>query len=130
MRMEIEQDTPRRKCESISLADSDAMFFPGRGGKPFKAQAFCNDCTFVRQCLTEAIELRLEGFFAGTTETERKAMRPFQFMRSLMDFMPPEPDREARQIFLKVFTSEDSRSWMDTVEPTESELLVLDTAAS
>ncbi len=101
------------------------MFFPGRGGKPFKAQTFCHDCPFVAKCLVEAIELKLVGFFAGTTEREREAMRPYHFVRSLMDFMPPEPDPDVRVVYLKVVTSEDPRAWMDKEEPTLNELDLL-----
>lgn len=120
--MGTEYGDARRKCEQLSLRESDAMFFPGRGGKPFQARNFCTDCPFIAKCLTEAIELKLIGFFAGTTEDERTAMRPYHFMRSLMDFMPPEPDRNERPVYLKVIVTEDPRAWMDVADPTPEEL--------
>lgn len=117
----------KRKCESLSPAEADEIFFPGRGKKPFRARAFCFDCPFISQCLTEAIELDVPGFWAGTSEQERRSMRGIHYSGklALFNLMPPEPDPTARPIYLKVFTSEDPRKWMDEVEPTEEELLAM-----
>lgn len=66
--------SPEAKCQSLSPTESDAMFFPGTGGKVNKARDFCNGCPIGRACLIEAIEYGLAGFISGTTEKERKVM--------------------------------------------------------
>lgn len=126
MSMGIGNREPVQKCSQLSPQAADAIFFPGRGGKPFRAKAFCSDCPFQRSCLTDAIEFRLEGFWSGTTETERRAMEQYHFIRSLVSLLPPEPDPNERVVYLKVFTSEDSHAWMDTVEPPVEELLAIE----
>lgn len=63
-----------RACASLSPTECDAIFFPGSGGKPTKAKELCATCPFIKACLTEAIELQLDGFFAGTTLDERRMM--------------------------------------------------------
>lgn len=52
----------------------DSIFFPSSGGKPTKAKLLCESCPVKSNCLQQAIELRLEGFYAGTTLTERDTM--------------------------------------------------------
>lgn len=62
------------KCRTMSIEEADAMFWPGSGGKPTAAKAFCSDCPMIKFCLMEAIEKGLTGFWAGTTDTERTQM--------------------------------------------------------
>lgn len=62
------------RCASLTPSESDALFFPGSGGKSTKAQTFCSQCPVKSLCLQQAIELRLEGFYAGTTFDERNNM--------------------------------------------------------
>ena len=62
------------RCRSMTPQECDVVFFPGSGGKPTKANAWCSQCPLLRACLFEAIELKLDGFFAGTTPDERKIM--------------------------------------------------------
>lgn len=50
------------------------IFFPGSGGKPTRAKEFCNGCPMAAHCLRKACEEGLQGFIAGTTESERKLM--------------------------------------------------------
>ena len=61
-------------CRSLTLEESDSIFFPSRGGKPTKAKKLCGSCPVQKECLDEAIRLKLEGFYAGTTFSERECM--------------------------------------------------------
>lgn len=112
-----------RKCEALTPSEADALFFPGPGGKSYRANIYCGDCPFIRQCLTEAIELGLEGFYAGTSEQQRKKMVDLHKMRvtPIVTFLPPEPP--SRRVYLKVFVSEDTHKWLDEdLEPSLEEL--------
>lgn len=117
-----------RKCASLSPNDADRLFFPGPGGKSHKARQFCSDCPFIAECLADAIENDLEGFFAGETQNSRRQMASLHHMRitPLVDVLPPE--RSGRIVYLKVFTQPE-REWLDSdLEPTAEELLLLDIA--
>lgn len=126
--MGSEQLEAVRKCTRLTPEDADNLFFPGPGGKSHKAKQFCADCPFISQCLADAIERDLEGFFAGETQESRRQMAAIHHMRvkPLIDELPPEPDRESRVIYLKVFTQPE-REWLDQdLEPSPEELLLLD----
>jgi hypothetical protein len=66
-----------RKCNQLSPQQADEMFFGGRGSKPTKARNFCGNCPVMRECVTLASELDLDGFWAGTTKDERRGMATF-----------------------------------------------------
>lgn len=72
------------------------MFFPGSGGKSKKAEAFCGGCPVRNKCLEDALTPGVAGFFAGTTEKERKHMSKFvkTVKYALADTLPPEPERK------------------------------------
>ena len=112
------------KCaKELSPEQSDALFFPGTGGKPHKAEKFCSTCPFKGQCLQDAIQFKLKGFFAGTTEEQRRAMAFMHNMRARELEMPPEPDPTERKIYLKVFSPDDTHAWLDeNFEPDPEEL--------
>lgn len=124
-----DREAVQRKCAALSFGDSDALFFPGPGGKVNKARAFCDDCPLKAQCLLDAIDGDLEGFYAGTTKDERKEMQRFRqgvmmeltvFIDSLLP-KKPEPGRRIKK--REVLPS--PHAWLDEVEPTEEELLML-----
>lgn len=111
------------RCTELSPEKSDALFFPSTGGKPHKAKEYCKGCPFRRECLTDAIVNKLSGFFVGTTEDERRDMAFVQHIKVTGLNMPPEPDRDKRVIYLKVFTPPDAHNWLDEdLEPSEEEL--------
>jgi hypothetical protein len=62
------------KCNELTPQEADALFFPGSGGKPTKAESFCSGCPVLADCLNDAIKYRLEGFIAGTTLEDRCRM--------------------------------------------------------
>jgi len=113
------------KCASLTAQRADELFFPTSGGKPHKAKQFCNDCPFKRRCLIDAIEKSLVGYFAGTTDEDRRHMRKLHGIKVTGLDMPPEPDRTTRKILLKVFTPDDPRDWLDDIrlEPSVEELV-------
>lgn len=117
------------KCRKLSPLEADALFFPSSGGKPQKAATFCSDCPIKALCLVKAIEQKLNGYFAGTTDDDRRVMsrlHNIQVVAPLEADMPPEPDRAKRRIYRKVFSPDDPRNWLDegTLEPTAEELAV------
>ncbi len=118
-----------RKCTALSPKDSDALFFPGPGGKVNKARAYCEDCPLVNQCLINAVDNNLDGFFAGSTKDERKEMAKFRdnVIKDLSDWvdslLPKKPVPGRRVAKRQVLP--DQHAWLDEVEPTDEELLLL-----
>lgn len=123
----LQDAKPRRKCEALSLEDADDIFFPSTPGKkPTRAKALCATCPFESVCLLEALENDLKGFYAGTTEPERKVMAKMRgiVQKSIDDLIPePEKPTAAKPKYLKVVVSPEFHAWMDEVEPSEDELL-------
>lgn len=58
-------------CSTLTPQQADAIFFPNSGGKPTKAKALCDTCPIMGMCLKKACEEGLEGFYAGTTQSDR-----------------------------------------------------------
>lgn len=112
----------RRKCEVLTASQADRLFFPGKGGKSNKAKLFCGDCPFQGQCLREAIELDLEGFYSGTTKAERDEMA--KFLNLVINPLTPEIiESKRKRVYRKIVISEDPHAWLDKVSgPTEQEL--------
>ena len=65
----------RSNCRQMDAATVDSIYFPESGGKPTKAKQACWGCPVTASCLKAAIEGNLQGFWAGTTEDERRMMR-------------------------------------------------------
>jgi hypothetical protein len=65
------------KCASLNPNEVDDLFFIGRGKSPKPAQAFCEGCPVRKQCLYYAVYYNLDGIWAGTTDDERRNLRPF-----------------------------------------------------
>lgn len=107
-----------RRCLDLTPQQADAMFFPGSGGKPTKANEYCSGCSVQRDCLIEAIESGLSGFWAGTTDAARAVMaRSFHVkLGSIEDVMPPEP--KARRIYRHVIITSVTTTvdYLDTLE--------------
>lgn len=108
------------KCKNLTPLESDQIFFPSSGGKPTQAREYCADCPVVAQCLQEAIELKLDGFIAGTTPKERKVMAEKWHIEvaPLVDSMPPEPIK--RRVYRKIQSPIlDTVAFLDSIlEPT------------
>lgn len=115
-----------RCAKELTPHEADALFFPPAGGKPHKAKAFCKSCPFIDKCLIDAIEKKLVGYFAGTTDDDRRRMVFVHDMKIKVTGldMPPEPDRVVRKVYRKVFTATDPRDWLDDsdLEPEAQEL--------
>ena len=62
-------------CSSLSLVESEDLFFPGHGKKSLKAQKFCdnNHCPVKTECIISATLNSEVGIWGGTTEKERKS---------------------------------------------------------
>lgn len=65
------------KCVSLTPKDADELFYIGRGKSPKAAKAFCSGCPVRKQCLFYAVYYNLQGIWAGTTDDERKNLKPF-----------------------------------------------------
>lgn len=105
------------------------MFFPGPGGKVNKARVFCSDCPVVKQCLINAVDNNLDGFFAGSTKDERKEMAKFRqnVIQDLSDFVEsllPKTLDVGRRV-KKAAPLPEVHEWLDQVEPTDEELLAI-----
>lgn len=76
-------------CRNLTPEQADAIFFPSGGGKSNKAQKFCESCPVLKECLQNALEKGAVGFWAGTTEPERRRMIEFlQLIPSQLDTIP------------------------------------------
>lgn len=118
-----------KKCTNLTPSEADAMFFPGPGGKVNKARGFCSDCPFQNPCLLNAVDNNLDGFYAGSTKDERNEMSRFRdnILEDLSDFVEsllPKKPQLGRRI-AKARPLPEVHAWMDEVEPSEEELLLL-----
>ena len=68
--MRIHQWTDRARCRRI---DPDALFVQGAAQN--RAKLICRGCPVRTQCLTDALDSRIEfGVWGGMTERERRAL--------------------------------------------------------
>lgn len=62
-------------CASLSLAESDKLFFSESPKRIEMAKALCAQCPATQRCLEYALENEIEfGIFGATTPLERKAL--------------------------------------------------------
>lgn len=62
-------------CATLTLKESDKLFFSESPKKIAKAKAMCAECPAITKCLEYALDQEIEfGIFGGTTPQERKAM--------------------------------------------------------
>lgn len=59
------------RCKDLTVDESAALFFLGRGGSPAKAKAFCAECPVRLNCLQTAVVYGERGIWAGMTDEER-----------------------------------------------------------
>jgi WhiB family redox-sensing transcriptional regulator len=113
------------KCQKLTPDVADKIFFPKPGGKSKTARLFCESCPVEKQCLEEALRYGGPGFWAGTTEDERRRMIDFLGLlpQQLDDFIPPVVRRRLRA----VKKGEEIRDLLADLEgPTEDELKEID----
>lgn len=113
------------KCGKLSPEIADKIFFPKPGGKSKTARMFCQRCPVEPQCLNEALQYGGPGFWAGTTEEERKRMANFLGLlpAQLDDFVPPVVRRRLRI----VRSTEPVKDLLADLDgPTEEELKEID----
>lgn len=116
------------KCAKLAPSESDAIFFPKPGGKSKTADIFCSDCPVRNKCLNEALLRGGSGFWAGTTEPERRRMTLFLKLlpNQLDDFMPVEPTARSRRLILvPVSVNVLNDPLYDVADPTEADLLAV-----
>lgn len=112
----------KSRCSKLSSQQADKLFFPGRGGSNKKAEAFCSGCPVVGICLEYAIENDLEGFYAGTTKSQRRIMATFRGIQVKVENLIPDPPKR-RRVFRKIIKTPDVHEWLDIVSgPAEEEL--------
>lgn len=69
---------PWREDAICAQTDPD-LFFPEKGQSPAEAKALCHTCLAEADCLAYALRNHETfGVWGGTSENERKAMRPAQ----------------------------------------------------
>ena len=114
------------KCNSLTIEESDALFFPKPGGKSKQAEIFCEGlkdgkpCPSLSQCLIFALAPGSVGFWAGTTERQRQGIR--EHREEVQAFVPPpitetlpkEPTRRTRR--LRAVTNSTPERTFDLVE--------------
>lgn len=86
-------------CAQLSPIEADAIFFPKPGGKSKQADEFCKGCPVRAKCLDRALTMGPSaiGFWAGTTEPERRRMAGFLKMLP-SEFDIPEPTLKSRRL--------------------------------
>ena len=52
------------------------LWFPDKGGSTREAKAICRRCPVRAQCLALALEQGETGIWGGTSENERRRMKP------------------------------------------------------
>lgn len=123
---------PQRLCETLSLEESDDIFFPNvPGKKPTRAKALCAQCPFEKECLLEALKFDLDGFYSGTTKDERRAMaRLNKVIQQKIDALTPkvEEPTAAKPRYLHVVAPPEDHSWLYEIEPDDAEIFALDQA--
>jgi WhiB family redox-sensing transcriptional regulator len=63
-------------CADLPESESDAMFFPERGGSSKAARALCAQCPAQIECLEYALANKEHfGIWGGTSERERRRLR-------------------------------------------------------
>jgi Transcription factor WhiB len=74
------------KCASLSLTDSDDLFFVDRGGKINRAQAYCADCPVKESCMMFSLtEPGITGFWAGMDDEDRVQVRKLLSLSAVSD---------------------------------------------
>src|SRR6478735_1805863 len=125
-----EAEAPVRLCEQLTLEESDDIFFPNiPGKKPTRAKALCGQCLMRGDCLLEAIKDDLDGFFSGTTKEERKKMAVMQqIAQTQVAALAPkvEEPTASKPKYLHVVKTPEAHSWLDEVEPDDSEIFALE----
>ncbi len=123
-------DNKVRRCLSLTLEQSDALFFPGVGSKVSKARIFCGLCPLRDSCLMEAIVNDLQGFYAGTTWDERKGMKGFIAGLEVKpidieEFLPKtvEASKGRRVVRRKYESSPDPYQYLDELDPLVEDLV-------
>lgn len=112
-------------CGKLSPQQADKIFFPGSGGKPTKAKQLCDQCPFEKQCLINAIEKGLSGFWAGTTEKERSVMAQKWHVKVQPITDQIEALRPSRVIRRVSSAVSDTLAYLDSLTgPSEEELKV------
>ena len=62
-------------CASLTLAESDKLFFSESPKRIAEAKALCAQCPATQRCLQYALDTEVEfGIFGGTTPQERKGL--------------------------------------------------------
>lgn len=64
------------RCNGLTPAQADRLFFFGRGQGPHRARKFCGGCPIFQQCRDYAILYHERGFWGGMTEDERDSIEP------------------------------------------------------
>jgi len=62
-------------CRGLSLAESQAIFFPSRGDSIDEARAICGRCPVTEECLQFALANNCIGVWAGTSDRQRRKLR-------------------------------------------------------
>lgn len=66
------------KCVMLTSREYDKMFFPKGGRVSNKQKEYCSDCPVIALCLAMAIEGDHDGIWAGTSKSDRIAMKVFK----------------------------------------------------
>lgn len=63
----------KANCQGV---DTETFFLNGSGGEyPKIARRICSNCVVKNECLEFAVKYRMQGFWGGTTETDRNLLR-------------------------------------------------------
>ena len=63
----------KANCQSIDVNS----FFPEDRGHPYpiELKRICGNCSVQKECLNYAVKYRVQGYWAGTTEIQRRALK-------------------------------------------------------
>lgn len=118
---------------TLTVAESDSIFFLSPGKKANRAKAFCGACPVRRACLNYALLYNEEGIWGGMTDDERERVRPMVVdmlenqarnagrleSRNIADFIPTQ--RTSLENVLSLVESSEYQKALDEAQ----ELLML-----
>ena len=70
-----EEDTAFYADANCAGTNTESFFVESGNNYPPEVRRICGNCIVISQCLTFALKYNVQGYWAGTHEKQRKAMK-------------------------------------------------------